>query len=559
MPISHRTYYQKAFAWVACCMLASLFTKPLQAQVVWEYQQKEVYNYLARMAQKGIIRFDDNIKPLSRKYIADCLDSLSHKNSLLSATEKKELVFYYQEYGNELTGGPAENQPEQVKFLKPDPYKRWRMVDAKASNITLVADPVFTAATIQGSGKNVLQTSSGLSIYGYAGKHFGFHAYYNDITESGPGFDSTRQNTPETGIIRKDPSVKTSQNYSQFRGSISYSWKNGSISFGQDYLLWGYGEAGKIVLSDKAPAAPYIRFDYQPFSWLKFNYANIWLSSNLVDSARTYSTGNIIYGTDQRILFIPKYMATHSILIKASKGLDISAGESIIYSDRMDIGYLIPVMLFKVYDNIVNNSNIQSGSNGQIFLQISSRNQLPKTLLYSTLFIDEIRLSTIFNKINSRNQLGVTFGGSVTDAIIPYLTVGVEYTRVNPFVYSNLIPAQTYTSHGYNMGDWMGNNFDRLTYTLKYTPFPRFKCLLNYQTSRKGGPGTIVQQYLQQPQPPFLFDLQNKQKQIHASISYECLNNLNLNAYFTSVSLNNIATSQKTTTNTFSLGFTYGL
>ena len=539
------------------CFILYIFPK-VNGQVVWEFHQKEVYQFLSRISQKGIIRFDDNIKPLSRKYIASCIDALILKSNQLSTVEKNELLFYAREYGNELAPQQSDHL-ETIHFLKKDPFNRWRPFSAKGNEVLFQAEPFISAATIRGSGKNVFQKSNGLNFYGYLGKHWGFQFFYADITESGNGFDSTRQNTPETGIIRKDPSVYTSQNYSQFRGAINYSWKNGSFSLGQDYFLWGYGENGKIVLSDKAPAAPFIRLDYSIFSWFKFNYTHFWLNSNLLDSNRTYGTGNVIYGTDERMLYIPKFMATHSFQIKASKGLDFAVGESIIYSDRMDIGYLVPIMFFKVYDNIVNNSNIHAGSNGQLFLQASSRNQIPKTHLYGTLFIDEIRISTILDKTNSRNQLGFTLGGSVTDVPIPYMTLGLEYTRVNPFVYSNLIPAQNYTNHDYYLGDWMGNNFDRLTYTIKYTPFPRLKCILNYQTSRKGGAGTIAQQYLQQPQPPFLFNLQQKQKQFQASFSYEWINNLYFTGYYSSVITDNMVTSQRNTNNTFSLGFRYGL
>jgi hypothetical protein len=251
-------------------------------------------------------------------------------------------------------------------------------------------------------------------------------------------------------------------------------------------------------------------------------------------------------------------MATHSIQVKPIKGLDIAIGESIVYSDRLEAGYLFPLMFFKVYDNILNNSNIRAGSNGQLFVQVSSRNHLPKTHFYGSLFIDEIRIATIFDRSKSRNQVGGTLGGSITDAFIPYLTLGLEYTRVYPFVYRNLLPAQDYTSYNYYLGDWMGNNFDRMIYTLKYTPFPRFKCLLRYQTSRKGGAGTVEQQYFQQPQPDFLFDFQKKQKEFLAQFSYEWINNLTLNAFYSTVTENR-ATLLKTTNNMYSIGFTYGL
>ncbi len=535
---------------------AVYFCQPTSAQVVWEEHNKEVYTFLSRMAQKGLVVFDDNIRPLSRKYIADCLDSVSRKTEILTSVEKEELAFYFREYGNELSGIiPA---TEKIAFFKTDAYKRWRSFSATGKGFLIKADPVFTAATIQGSGKNVTQSSSGVTIWGYAGKHWGFHFFYDDITESGKGFDSTRQNTPLTGIVRKDTSLHNSQNFSRFRGSISYSWNNGSISFGQDNMLWGYGENGRIVQSDKAPASPFLRLDYQPLSWLRFNYSNTWLNSAIVDSTRTYRTGNGVYGGFREV-FVPKYMASHSIQITPVKGLALSFGESIIYSDRFDAGYLLPVMFFKIYDNIVNNSNIHTGSNGQLFFQVSSRNQLRNTHLYGTLFIDEIRVGALFDKAKSRNQLGFTIGGSVTDVVVPYLTLGLEYTRVNPFVYKNLLPAQDYTSFNYSLGDWMGNNFDRLIYSLRYTPLPKLKCLLRYQFSRKGSAGTLNQQYFQQPQPGFLFGLQNTQQEFFARFSYEWLNNLTLTGIYSGLTYHDKISGSKTNTSTVSLGFTYGL
>jgi hypothetical protein len=46
----------------------------------------------------------------------------------------------------------------------------------------------------------------------------------------------------------------------------------------------GYGNGGKIILSDKAPSAPQFRIDLTPVKWLSFNYAHFWLNSQLIDS-----------------------------------------------------------------------------------------------------------------------------------------------------------------------------------------------------------------------------------------------------------------------------------
>ncbi len=508
------------------------------------------------MAQKGLVKFDDNIQPLSRVYIGQCLDSLQNRSGLLNAIEKKELLFYKKEYNDQYF--IQSKLPNKIAYLKQDASDRWRAFSAIGKDFILRADPVITSAIFQGTNKKVVQSSSGIKLYGYAGAHWGFYFSYNDVNEKGTGLDTLRQNNPETGIAGRIAENKKSQNFSELRAGISYSWKTGSVSFGQDNLLWGYGENGRIVLSAKAPTYPYIRLDYQPLPWLKFNYTHAWLNSNILDSARSYGTGVPTYG-GIRQFYISKFMAAHSIQITPIKGLDLTFGESMVYSDRLNVGYFIPVIFFKAYDNLINNDNINAGSNGQIFMQASSRNNLPKTHLYATLFIDEIRISTIFDKLKSRNQVGITIGGSITDVFTPYLTLGIEYTRINPFVYKNLLPAQNYSSNNYVLGDWIGNNADKLMYTIKYTPVPKLKCLLRYQSIRKGGAGTTDQQYFQQPQPGFLFDRQFNQKEWFARISYEWINSLYLTGNISSLKTDDYLTGKSSTQRVFSLGLNYGL
>jgi hypothetical protein len=250
------------------------------------------------------------------------------------------------------------------------------------------------------------------------------------------------------------------------------------------------------------------------------------LNSNIADSSLSYFTNTGRINDDYRLVFVQKFLATHSVNIQPLKGLNISIGESIVYSDKMDPGFLIPINLFKFYDNNRSNYLIEAGSNGQYFLSLNSRNQIKNTHLYSTLFIDEIKVSAILNKTDSRNQLGFNLGGSITDIFLPYLTLGVEYTRVNPFVYSNLVPAQNYTNYNYSLGDWMGNNFDRAILFAKYTPISKLKLVGRYQKIRKGGSGTIYDQYNAQPQPNFLFDYIKTSSDIFFQARYEIINNV---------------------------------
>lgn len=514
-----------------CCSV--LMAQWLAAQTVYERHTVEVYNYLSRMAQKGVVTFNDLVLPMSRASISAALDSAEAHASQLSDLEKKELAFYQKEY----TEG-ARKRIAQVR--KPD--------------FTLYADPVLTAGYTTGTGKSVRSYSSGFNVWGTLSKHWGYQFTFHDINETGHGIDTSRKSLlagNATGISPTGPPASDKKlNYAEIRGHITYSFKNGMISVGQDYLLWGYGENAKLVLSDKAPTYPYIRFDLQPLPWLRFNYTHAWLKSNVVDSNLSYRFPTGVYGGYREVL-VPKYMASHSLDFTLMRGLNFAIGESMIYSDRLNIGYLLPIMFFKAYEHYEVSGNATRGANAQFFFQFNSRNQIKKTHLYAGLFIDEIKMSAIFDKAKQRNQIGYTVGGSVTDLLgLSYLTAGAEYTRIRPFVYRNFLPAHNYTNNDYLLGDWMGNNADRYQFFLKYTPLPRLKLQARYAHIRKGGPGTLDQQYnVQVPQPDFLFDFQERVDELYFSGSYEWLHRLYLSSSFRRFG----------TDRSFTIGVTYGL
>ncbi|MCE2655876.1 MAG: capsule assembly Wzi family protein [Sediminibacterium sp.] len=529
-----------------------------KTQMIFENHTNEVYNYLARMSQKGLIEFNDVILPISRETITNKLFELQKNNNSLSLIEKKELVFYLKEFTPISFSSTGK---EVATFFKKDNNGRFRSFTATGDNFFITADPI-----IQGAGSiynkiNFTQRAIGIQSWGKIGKHIGFQFSGKDVNESRD--DTSREayiyNGPRTGFVNLvyDPSRKN-VNFSEYKANISYSWKNGSVNVGQDYMLWGYGQNGRIVLSDKAPVSPYLRIDYQPLKWIRFNYAHFWLNSKIIDSNITYSFQNNVYG-GTRITLVPKFFATHSITLTPLKGVDFSIGESIVYADKLNVAYLIPLMFFKAADNNQSNYNILAGSNGQFFFQLSLKNRPRNTHLYSTVFIDEIRISEIFNGLKSRNQIGYNIGGTLNDFILPYLSIYSEYTKVFPSVYNNINPAQSYTSYGSYLGDWMGNNFDRLLFGAKYTPFARLKLDARFQLSRKGAETTIEQQYVASPQPVFLFKKQFEQRELYINASYEILNNIYLKANLRTI--NTIYANQLTNSifTNYSFGVNFGL
>ena len=536
-------YLKKLVKIVFCLALvyaAAAVLSVAHAQV--QSHQTTVINFLGRMAQKGKIEFNDLIKPIDRKIIFQKLLELQQQKDL-SAIEQKELQFFIAGFALEnpainaigsnlsdtsnLKMGDTGPQFFSFKKLKTNPAAQQNLIAYKDKSFGMIVNPVgnFTVQSLNGKS-NTIQ-GKGFQLMGYAGKRIGFQLSFMDINEQG-NFDSLRTDNELPGFVRKETVNPKILNYSQMNATLSYRLNKGMITVGQDQQILGYGKYGNIVLSDKAPAYPFYALNYQPSSWLKFNYMHAWLQSGVLDTRASYDLDNKVYG-GVRQQYLPKFFATHSVEITPMKGLALNLGESIMYSENLQLAYMLPVTFFKAFDNQKHADNILTGSNGQFFFGFSSRNQLRNTHLYGQWMIDEIRLGSAFDAGKSRNQLGYQLGASVTDLFLHYLTFNFEYTRLNPFMYRNFIAAQNYSNANFSLGDWMGANADRIYFSAKYHPKANFSVEAFAFMMRKNGQGSIEAQYFAVPQPKFGFDPQFKRSRFGFNAQYEVWSNLLLN------------------------------
>ena len=107
------------------------------AQNIWENPSSPVYSYVNRMAQKGLIEFNDLIKPVNRNLIQTTLLELSTKKKALTLVEYNELEFYLQEYR------PFFNNDSTLQLLKKDINNRWRFFNIINSDFELNADQLI--------------------------------------------------------------------------------------------------------------------------------------------------------------------------------------------------------------------------------------------------------------------------------------------------------------------------------------------------------------------------------------------------------------------------------
>lgn len=493
------------------------------AQVVYEPLNRDVYSFLSRLSQKSVIVFDDQIRPVSRKYIAQKLIEASEKSDQLTSLEKEELDFFSKDFKLEFDIlNKTEIGSSQLTMLGYDAGNRLRLFSFRNDLFAINLSPILGVTFGSHDDENFTHTWNGIYTYGYLDKYIGFSFDFRDNTEKGNSLDKYKDFTPVTGVdARSDRNTinysADKMEYSEAKAVLATDWSWGSFAVGKDFLEWGYGESGLLVLSQKAPSFGFIRLDIKPVNWLRFNYIHGWLSSDVPDSSSFFYNNNGTISFSYR----NKFIANHSLIITPTNGLDLSLGESIIYDDQLEYLYLIPIMFFRAADHHISRQLNAAGANAQFFLSVNSKGQIKNTHLYSTLFIDEITLSGLFDSQKQRNQLGFTLGGSVTDLPIENLTATVEYTKIYPFVYRHYIQTQDYKSASYPLGHWMGNNADLIYASLNYRFIRGLQAKIWGQYIRKGEEGSYDQQYNIQPQPPFLFGLRQNYSYFGAEIKYE--------------------------------------
>ena len=118
-------------------------TANLFAQVVYEPLYKDVYDFLRRLSTKGIIEYNDEFRPLSRKYLAEKLIEAKKLPELLTEVQKADLKFYKKDYYHEIWFIKNEKNEKRVDFFSNDPAGRWRVFSYGDENFKMNLSPIL--------------------------------------------------------------------------------------------------------------------------------------------------------------------------------------------------------------------------------------------------------------------------------------------------------------------------------------------------------------------------------------------------------------------------------
>jgi hypothetical protein len=250
------------------------------------------------------------------------------------------------------------------------------------------------------------------------------------------------------------------------QGGITWAWKWGNAGFVKDRQQWGNNYNGANIFGGNNPTFVQLRLNLKPVKWFEFNYFHGWLNSMVVDSSRSYWVTNS-YGTDYREVYHKKYIAANMFTITPVKNLNISAGNSIVYTDKhFNPVYMFPLFFYKSVDHSYT-SGIDN-MNSQMFIDISSRN-IKNLHLFVTLFIDELSFAR-FSKDDEWNFLSWKTGFRLSNFPLQNVAFTTEFTYSYPLTYQHYVPTLTFETQNYNLGYYLRDNSREWYVAVDYKP-----------------------------------------------------------------------------------------
>jgi hypothetical protein len=441
-------------------------TLKVQSQSVYHHVRNNgAYEFVDELANTGIVDVNSSVKPYSRMQISLMLKQANENREKLNKRQQADLDFYLKDFGKEL------NPTKNFK-------RRFDALYFKDSLFTATLNPIGGGISFYNDSAFAYRRWVGADGWGYVGKNFGFYASLRDNAEnyrlSSPLFLTQMQG----GGYK--PSG-TGGEFSDMRGGVTWSWKWGSFGMVKDNIEWGSGYNGTNILYSRAPSFAMLKLIIKPARWFELNYIHGWLVSQVIDSTRSY-----LYAGAPRNVFHPKYIAANFLTFTPWRGVNMSFGNSIIYSDiEIQPAYLTPFFFYKSVDHHLNGMSNYTGQNSQMFVDFSVR-KIKNTHLYLSLFLDELAMKNMFNEEKHSNFFSVKGGFRVSNFPLQNLTVTAEYTRTNPQVYEHIIETTTFVSNRFNLGHYLRENAQEYYFSLQYRPSKALKFETSYTLAQKG-------------------------------------------------------------------------
>jgi len=436
----------------------------------------QVYEFLNRMGVKGILpAYSNAMIPLSRKEVGELLFLVDSSSAKLSSAETAFLAKFKREFNREIDPAKEENSAlfrtwfSGANYIENEKY----LYDYRDSSVALYIEFLGSLDYRTISGDSYGSTSTTLEqhggrIRGTFKERLGFFLQGTDGTVFGDkSFAMTDPALRGNNKLKEGKSSNFDFTEAYLRADLT--WFN--LEFGKERTLFGNGYSDQLMLSDNAPAFDLLKLDvhYKAIRYL-------FLHGSLVQDSAAFP-GTLPGEPEPR----NKYIAMHRLQISLWDFLNFGASEMTIYQRTTpEWAYLNPINFYKSAEHAQGD---RDNSFINFDLELYPLNNLK---LYMGLLIDDID----FSKVGTTwwgNELGMQAGVFLTEPLgLSNLDAVVEYTRIEPYVYSNRTDGLAYTNNNLSLGDRIGPNSDQWFLQLQFRPLPSLRAWLGYSGVRHG-------------------------------------------------------------------------
>jgi hypothetical protein len=243
---------------------------------------------------------------------------------------------------------------------------------------------------------------------------------------------------------------------------------------GRNYMKWGPGYQGNLILSDNSPAFDMIKYsgtiDLNELGegLGRVNFTKFFSLLEPLDGKNRYFLG-------QRL----EYKPLDTLTLGLSETAIISENSSILFFNP--IPFIPPYYLTRwIADKLKQNSEINSNVGIDIELNLS-----PGIKLYGEWMADDFILTPKTNPYP--NRTGFLAGAYFADPLANGNTdFRIEYTHINNYVYFPTHPWQDYLYQGEYIGHPLGPDADQLYLELTHRLSDKLNLSLSYNHQRHG-------------------------------------------------------------------------
>ena len=330
--------------------------------------------------------------------------------------------------------------------------------------------------------KNTFANSRGYLIEGDLGKKISFSTSFVENQAIFPNYldESIRKNNVVPGQGYARDFKETGFDYAMSSGYVTYRPNNMfALQFGHGKNFIGDGYRS-LLLSDNTFNYPYLKI--QTTFW-KVQYTNLYAELMDINYFATHGLPN----WDQ-MGYPKKYMSAHYLSLNATKKLNISLYEAVIWrmnhapgSSGFDVNYLNPIAMLRPIEFSVNSPD-------NVLVGVNTKYAFESSYMYGQLVLDEFSITDLrANDGFWANKIGYQLGYKIFDPFnIDRLTLQTEYNYVRPYTYAHHNPQQNYAHYNQPLAHPLGANFSELLFMANYK-WKRFEIDAKIMFAKYGG------------------------------------------------------------------------